>query len=47
LGKQVTLMRLISFAYDIPYARISGPSWLDSTAFDVQAKGKSERLMLK
>lgn len=40
LGKCVTLMRLISFAYDVPFARISGPPWLDSTAFDVQAKGK-------
>jgi len=40
LGKCVTLMRLISFAYDVPFARISGPPWLDSPAFDVQAKGK-------
>ncbi|SPE38393.1 conserved hypothetical protein [Candidatus Sulfopaludibacter sp. SbA3] len=40
LGKCVTLMRLISFAYDVPFARVSGPPWLDSAAFDVQAKGK-------
>ncbi|MDR3699110.1 MAG: TIGR03435 family protein [Candidatus Sulfopaludibacter sp.] len=40
LAKHVSLMRLISFAYDIPYARISGPSWLDADAFDIQAKGK-------
>lgn len=40
LGKQVTLMQLISFAYDLSYARISGPSWLDSVAFDIQAKGQ-------
>ncbi len=40
LGKHVTLIRLISFAYDLSYARISGPSWLDSDAFDIQAKGQ-------
>jgi len=40
LARRVTLMRLISFAYDLSYARISGPSWLDLATFDVQAKGQ-------
>jgi uncharacterized protein (TIGR03435 family) len=39
MGKHVSLMRLISFAYNLPYPRISGASWLDSAAFDIQAKG--------
>jgi uncharacterized protein (TIGR03435 family) len=41
LAKHVSLMHLISFAYDLSYARISGPSWLDSEAFDIQAKGQA------
>jgi uncharacterized protein (TIGR03435 family) len=42
MGKGVSLMRLISFAYDLPFPRISGPSWLDSDRFSVFAKGKSD-----
>ncbi len=41
-GRRVSLMRLIGFAYDLSYPRISGPSWLDSTAFEIQAKGQAE-----
>jgi uncharacterized protein (TIGR03435 family) len=40
MGNHVTLMRLISFAYDLSYGQISGPSWLDSSQFDVIAKGQ-------
>jgi uncharacterized protein (TIGR03435 family) len=40
LARRVTLMRLISFAYDLSFPRISGPSWLDSATFDIQAKGQ-------
>ncbi len=34
-------MRLVSFAYDVPYTNVSGPSWLDSGTFDIQAKGQA------
>jgi uncharacterized protein (TIGR03435 family) len=40
LGRNVTLMRLIGFAYDLNEPRIAGPSWLVSDAFDIQAKGQ-------
>lgn len=42
MGKDVSLMRLISFAYDLPAPRISGPSWLDSDRFSIFAKGKTD-----
>jgi uncharacterized protein (TIGR03435 family) len=41
-GRRVSLMRLIGFAYDLSYPLISGPSWLDSTEFEIQAKGQAE-----
>lgn len=41
LGRNVNLMRLISFAYDRSYPTISGPSWLESATFEIQAKGQA------
>jgi uncharacterized protein (TIGR03435 family) len=38
-GRHASLTQLISFAYDLSYARINGPSWLNSEHFDVEAKG--------
>jgi len=37
-----TLRHLFSFAYHLPEQLISAPSWLDSTRFDIFAKGNSD-----
>ena len=49
----MSLKQLIAFAYHLPELMVSGPGWMDSARFDINAKGKGEapdsqvRLMLQ
>jgi uncharacterized protein (TIGR03435 family) len=51
--ENMPLKWLIGFAYDLPWSRVSGPGWMDSARFDINAKGKGDapdsevRLMLQ
>jgi len=52
-AENASLKQLIGFAYHLPGSLISGPGWLDSARFDINAKGKGDapdsqvRLMLQ
>ena len=37
--QNTTLSQCIQWAYNLPAYRVSGPSWLDTERFDIQAKG--------
>jgi uncharacterized protein (TIGR03435 family) len=52
-AENATLKQLIGFAHHLPELTISGPGWLDSARFDINAKGAGDapdsqvRLMLQ
>ena len=41
-AENASLKQLVGFAYHIPGFLISGPGWLDSARFDINAKGKGD-----
>ena len=41
-AENATLKQLIGFAYHFAPSMISGPGWLDSVQFDINAKGKGD-----
>ena len=41
-ANNASLNQLIGFAYDLPTLQISGPGWLESSRYDIDAKGNGE-----
>lgn len=37
-GNRITLLNLIRTAYDVPYDQISGPGWLQTEVYDIDAR---------
>jgi len=52
-AEEMSLKQLVSFAYNVPELLISGPGWMDSSRYDIRAKGNGNapqsqvRLMLQ
>ena len=41
-AENASLKQLIGFAYHLPTLMISGPGWMESARFDIDAKGKAD-----